>query len=272
MTSTHTPVLSLLRGDGSVAYDVRGSGPLLVCVPGMGDLRASYRFLAPALADAGYRVVTMDLRGHGESDTSFDDYGDRATAGDIAALLEELGEPAVLVGSSMSAGSAVLVAAEHPELVRGLVLVGPFVRTPPTTMVMKAMFRVLMATPWAAASWRSYLPTLYAGRRPADFEDYRAALVAAIRRPGHARAFSLTTRTSHDEPAAALPRVTASALVVMGELDPDFPDPAVEASWVGEQLSAEVLMVPEAGHYPHSQRPELVAPAVVRFLAGLPHA
>jgi pimeloyl-ACP methyl ester carboxylesterase len=54
--------------------------------------------------------------------------------------------------------------------------------------------------------------------------------------------------------------------VVMGELDPDFPKAAEEAAWIGQQLDAEVLMVPEAGHYPQSQQPELVNPAVVTFL------
>src|ERR1700690_3126519 len=118
----------LSRPDGRVAYDVAGHGPLVVLVPGMGDLRGAYRFLAPALRDAGYRVACTDLRGHGESDASFGSYGDRETAGDVAALIDELGGPAVVVGNSMGAAAAVLTAAERPELLRGLVLVGPFVR------------------------------------------------------------------------------------------------------------------------------------------------
>ena len=75
----------------------------------MGDLRSSYRFLAPALVAAGYRVAGTDLRGHGDSDTSFTSYGDVDTAGDVAALIDELGGPAVIVGNSMGAGAAVLV-------------------------------------------------------------------------------------------------------------------------------------------------------------------
>jgi len=46
----------ITRPEGRVAYDVAGRGPLLVLVPGMGDLRGSYRFLAPALRQAGYRL------------------------------------------------------------------------------------------------------------------------------------------------------------------------------------------------------------------------
>jgi len=52
---------------GRIAYDVTGSGPLVVLPPGIGVRRQAYRFLAPVLAQAGYRVATADLRGHGES-------------------------------------------------------------------------------------------------------------------------------------------------------------------------------------------------------------
>ena len=88
--SIHPATQHLAVSGGTIAFDERGSGPLLLLVPGMGDLRFTYRFLAPALAAAGYRVVTTDLRGHGDSSVGFDSYGDEATASDIAALLRQL--------------------------------------------------------------------------------------------------------------------------------------------------------------------------------------
>jgi pimeloyl-ACP methyl ester carboxylesterase len=121
----------LARPGGRIGYDVAGEGPLVVLVPGMGDLRAGYRFLAPALRAAGYRVACTDLRRHGDSDPAFPSYGDEDTAGDVIALIGELGGPAVVVGNSMGAGAAVLAAAGRPDLVPGLVLVGPFVAHDP---------------------------------------------------------------------------------------------------------------------------------------------
>jgi hypothetical protein len=50
---------------GRIAYDVTGQGPLAVLSHGIGDHRQVYRFLAPRLAQAGYRVAAADLRGHG---------------------------------------------------------------------------------------------------------------------------------------------------------------------------------------------------------------
>jgi pimeloyl-ACP methyl ester carboxylesterase len=261
----------LTRPEGRIGYDVAGDGPLVVLVPGMGDLRAAYRFLAPALREAGYRVACSDLRGHGDSDATFTSYGDEETAADVIALIEELGGPAVVVGNSMAAGSGVLAAAQRPELVAGLVLVGPFVRNPAASTLQRVLLRAALAPLWAAISWKSYLPKLYAGRRPADFGEYRGQVVASIRRPGYARAFSLTTRTSHAPAEARLADVAAPALVVMGEQDPDFPSPRAEADWIAGALRAEVVMVPEAGHYPQSQRPDLTTAAVLRFLNTVHH-
>jgi pimeloyl-ACP methyl ester carboxylesterase len=168
----------------------------------------------------------------------------------------------------MAAGSAVLAAARRPELVSGLVLVGPFVRDAAVGAGRHALLRVAMAPPWAALSWKSYLPKLYAGRRPADFAEYRDQVVASLRRPGYARAFSLTTRTSHMAAQARLADVTAPVLVTMGQQDPDFPDPAGEAAWIAQtMMHAQVVMVPEAGHYPQSQRPDITTAAILRFLA-----
>src|SRR5579871_913402 len=102
--SSIPPVSYLSRPEGRIGYDVGGDGPLVVLVPGMGDLRAGYRFLAPALRAAGYRVACTDLRGHGDSDATFTSYGDEETAADVIALIEVLGGSGVVVGNSMGAG------------------------------------------------------------------------------------------------------------------------------------------------------------------------
>nr|WP_281070183.1 alpha/beta hydrolase [Paeniglutamicibacter psychrophenolicus] len=254
---------------GKIAYDVQGSGPLVLLVPGMGELRSTYRFLVPALVAAGYTVATTDLRGHGDSDATFPGYGDVETAGDIEGLLRELDRPAVVVGNSMGAGAAVIVAAEHPELVSGLVLIGPFVRQPSTSALKNLLFRILMARPWAAAAWKAYMPVLHAGTKPADFAEYRQAAIASMKRPGHERAFSLTTRTDHVRAGECLANVDSPTLVVMGAKDPDFKSPEAEADWIARTLRGSVVMVPDAGRYPQSQQPGITAAAITNFLGTL---
>lgn len=261
--STEASVIS--RPGGAVAYEVSGDGPLIVCVPGIGELRSSYRFVAPILVAEGYRVALMDLRGTGDSSAGFDVYGDEATAGDVIALIEKLGSPAIIVGNSLGGGAAILVAAQRPELVSGLVLVGAYARDPKISRVTRIGLQIMAAGPWLAAAWNAYVPKLYAGRKPADFTQYREAMHAAMKQPGHAKAFSVVVRASHRAAEAALPAVTAPTLVVMGELDPDWPSPNVEARWIADHLNGDLLMVPDCGHYPQAQQPEVVGRAISAF-------
>lgn len=256
----------LQRPEGQLAYDIDGDGPLVVCLPGMGDLRSTYRFLVPALVESGYRVACLDLRGHGDSDATFSSYDDEALASDAVALIEELGGPAYVVGNSMGGAAAAIVAGDRPDLVEGVVLLGAFLREPQVSGFMKALTRVLLWPPWVRLTWKSYLPKLYAGTKPTDFAAHRDAMIEAMGAPGKAKAFSITARTSHKPVEERLSRIKAPSLFVMGSVDPDFSDPEGEAQWAASAIGSEVLMVDGVGHYPQSQAPDVINPAIVRFL------
>ena len=269
MNVAHASTAHLSRPGGRIAYDVTGEGRLVICIPGMGDVRSVYRFLGPTLAEAGFRVATMDLRGHGDSDTTFDAYDDVAAATDVLALAQDLGGPTILVGNSMGAGAACWAAAEQPDLVVGLVLLGPFVRQGKADPFGTLLFRAALLRPWGNAAWKAYFRTLYPTRRDAEFDAHFVEVAENLRMPGHWDAFHATTHTSHAPVEARLGEVLAPTLVVMGEKDPDFPDPFAEARWVAERLHGEILMVPDAGHYPQAEFPDVVSPAVVEFVRRL---
>ncbi|WP_326561893.1 alpha/beta fold hydrolase [Micromonospora sp. NBC_01796] len=254
------------RGEGRIAYTVRGEGPLVICLPGMGELRSVYRFTEPVLVDAGYRVAVLDLRGHGDSDDGFRDHDDEALASDALALVDHLGGPAFLVGNSMGGSAAILAAAAEPTKVTGLALLGAFVRDPKLNPVMGLAMRLLLLKPWGPAAWRMYLKTLYPGRPPADQAEHLAEVAASFRRGDHWRSFVKTTKLSHAVVEGRLDAVRAPALVVMGEKDPDFTDPAGEARYTAERLGGELMLVPNSGHYPMTEYPELVNPALVAFV------
>src|SRR5450755_3634956 len=95
---------------GRIAYDVIGDGPLVVLSPGMADTRSTYRFLAPLIANAGYRVASVDLRGHGGSSAGWGSYSHADTAGDLIEVIRKLGGRAVIVGQSFSGGAATIAA------------------------------------------------------------------------------------------------------------------------------------------------------------------
>ena len=260
------------RPDGRIAFDDRGSGPVVVMVPGLGDVRAEYRFLAAKLVEAGYRAVTMDLRGHGRSSTGWPDHGCAAIGSDVVALVAHLDAgPAVLIGTARGAGAVAAAAAAAPEMTAALVLIGPFVRTiPPKSrlkgILQKAMIRIALAGPWAPGVWGSYYVSLYPTAKPADLDDYRSALVKNLGEPGRLAALKAMLAAGRDDIEPRLSEVRAPTLVVMGSKDPDFADPAAEAETVARLLRGTVTMIEGAGHYPHAEMPETTASAVLAFL------
>lgn len=259
----------LFHQDGHIAYDDQGSGPLVVCVPSMGDLRTEYRFLAPQLISAGYRVVTMDVRGHGESSTVWGDFSVAGIGADITALIDELrAGPAILIGTSMAAGAAVWTAAENPQGVAGLVLIGPFVRGE-TNWQSRLMYRVLFTRPWGPAVWLKYYAGLYPSRKPEDFDHYCSALRANLKQKGRMEALQQMLVASKSASEVHLPQVDQPALVLMGSRDPDFKDPGGEAGWVAQQLKADCHLISGAGHYPHAEMPDVAGPMILDFIRSV---
>lgn len=259
------------RTEGRIAYDDTGSGPLIVCAPSLGDLRAEYRLIAPQLVDAGFRVVTTDLRGHGESSPTWSDYSVAALGRDLVALIRSMDAgPAVIFGTSMSAAAAIWAAVEAPELVSALILAGPAVRgeVSPTN---QRLYKTLFARPWGAAMWMWYFNTLYPTRKPDDFEAYRIALRANLSEPGRMQALKNLMLEPKTPAETRMAQVNAPVLVLMGSLDPDFKDPnsEAEARWVAESLKGRYAMIDGAGHYPHAEMPDITAPIILEFLQNV---
>ena len=268
---------------GQIAYDVTGSGPLVVLSHGIGDHRQVYRFLAPQLAQAGYRVVSADLRGHGESSmgwksvTGTDAITRTDVAGDLLGLIRHLGGPAIIVGHSISGGAATIAAAEQPDLVSGIVELNPFTKTQKVKVGDLVRIRRYRQGLSRLAGlqlfhslrfWMRYLDVAYP-TKPADYAEYMAALAAKLREPGRMAEFMKTGKSTPADAAAQLPNITVPALVIMGPLDPDFADPRAEGDAIVAAMPSgqgTVAMVEGAGHYPHAQSPDQVAALIVPFL------
>lgn len=250
---------------GRLAYDVTGEGPLVVCVPGLGDVRGVYRFLTPALVEAGYRVATVDVRGHGETTADWPDYTLTGVGADILALIRHLDAgPAIVVGESMAAAAAIWAAAEAPSEVAGLLLMGPATRDATLNPVMRAAAWLVGRVP---ALWLSYLSSLYPTRKPSDWPAYKKALSANLREPGRMAALRGLIAAPKAPARARIGEVHAPTLVVMGTKDADFTDPAAEAQALAGELSGEVALIEGAGHYPQAEFPAETIAAVLPFLA-----
>ncbi len=257
------------RLEGKLAYDDSGGdGDLVIMEPGMGALRSEYRYLAPVLIEAGYRVVTVDLRGQGESSVGWSEYTVAASGSDILALIDHFDSgPAHVIGTSFSPGAIVWAAVERPEAFHSLVLIGPWVRDASAGFVQNLMTTVLLNGPWKVQGWAMFYKTLYPTQKPADFDDYMDKLVTNFAEPGRFEALKGLGFGSKSASAERIAQVQVPALVVMGTKDPDWPEPEAEAHWIVDQLSAELLLVEGAGHYPQTEMPDKVSPVILDFLA-----
>ena len=261
---------------GRIACDVDGSGPLVVLSHGIGDRRQAYRFLAPMLAQAGYRVASADLRGHGESSMGWASITRTDVAGDLVTLIGHLGGPAVIAGHSISGGAATIAAATRPEQVSGIIEINPFTRKVQYSLggllrirrYRRCVFLLTGTRVFRSLGlWLRYLNLAYPAK-PADYAGYMTALAAKLREPGRMAEFMKTFNSPADADAQ-LPNVRCPALVIMGTLDPDFADPQAEGDAIVAAMPAgagTAAMVDGAGHYPHAQSPDAVAELVIPFL------
>ncbi|QLY30694.1 alpha/beta hydrolase [Nocardia huaxiensis] len=268
---------------GQIAYEVAGTGPLVVLSHGIGDHRQVFRFLAPQLVAAGYRVASADMRGHGESSMNWTSHdGSQAisrtdVAGDLLALIRHLGGPAVIIGHSLSGGAATIAAAQSPDLVTGVIELGPFTKTQKLAMgafftnkrYSKGMTRLLGTMIFKSLGiWMKYLDVAYP-IKPADYPEYMAALSEKLQEPGRFAEFMKTGKSTPADAEAQLPNLHRPALIIMGALDPDFADPLAEAEAAVALMPAgigSVALVEGAGHYPHAENPDRVAELTLAFL------
>jgi pimeloyl-ACP methyl ester carboxylesterase len=109
-----------------LAYELQGHGTPILFLPGTGMVKEAWLGgPAPALADAGYQVVLVDNRGVGGSDAPPAPYAVADLAADTAGLIEQLGIGRCrLAGYSFGGFVAEHLAAERPDLVRAVALLG----------------------------------------------------------------------------------------------------------------------------------------------------
>ncbi|MEU8262951.1 alpha/beta hydrolase [Micromonospora sp. NPDC048999] len=262
---------------GTIAYEVTGTGPLVVLAHGMGDSRASYRFVVPQLVAAGYRVAAVDLRGCGDSSAEWPSYTRTDIAGDLIALVRHLGGPAVLVGHSVSGGAVTIAAAQAPELIEGIIELGPFTRKQSIRLgdlrvkrYRSGMTRLLMTAILGSVKWwHSYLDVAFPGRKPDDWAEQLRRMAAMLGEPGRMKAMQRMGQSAPTDAGAQLGNVRCPALIVEGSLDPDWADPRAEGEAIVAAMPAgigKVEVIEGAGHYPHTQFPDETVALLLPFL------
>ena len=245
-------------------YARAGEGAPLLLLHGWGNSGLTLEPLAAALGDLRQTIVP-DLPGFGRSERPKQPQGwdTAAYAAWTLALLDKLDLQRVdLLGHSHGGRIAIYLAANHPERVGKLILVGAAglpQYAPPVARLGRAGRALLLRTMHRAAE-RGLLGAEggEAARSLSErfaSADYRAA---GAMRPTMARVLA-------DDLTALLPRIVAPALLIWGAHDDETP---LELGLRMERLirGARLLAVPDAGHHVFNDRPEVVGGAIRAFL------
>lgn len=255
-----------------------GDGLPLVILHGLFGSGRNWGAIAKRLAARGWRVITPDLRNHGDS--PWDDTMDTpAMAGDIRALLDEVApdESAVVAGHSMGGKAAMWLALSHPDRVRGLIAVD--VAPVAYRHDLADLARALLDLPLDRVNRRVDADTLLAdvipepglrqfllqnlvlpGPDDADGPRWRANLRVLADRMGEIAGWP-------DPPAGC--RFDGPTLVLSGGAS-DYVRPEHHAGVRALFPAARFAVVEGAGHWVHAQAPDATVSEIAGFLDALP--
>jgi len=263
-----------VAGDGvSLRGDDEGEGPAILMLHGLSATRRYVVHGSTALERDGYRVITYDARGHGESSPAPapDDYRYAQLADDALRVLDDRGvAQAALVGMSMGAAVAAAVALGHPDRVMALVAVTPAHLGVPTREPAR----------WdrLAAGLEDSGPDGFVqaygdpGVDPSSLELIRTVMRQRMARHAHpdavAAALRCTPRGAAFDGEQALAAITCPTLVLgsRDRLDPEHPLRTAE-TWAGIIPGAE-LVVEDDSESPLAWRGGTLSRVIAGFLAG----
>lgn len=251
--------------DIEIHYELHGDrGPVVLLVHGLGSSLRDWEYQVTDLA-ARYRVLTIDLRGHGKTSRK----GPITMAGfaaDLRELLVALGiRSAYVIGISLGASVAFQIAVDYPELVDGLVIIngspeGPSTENPAHVTELEWRIRAvreqgmrgigrLLAERLLPAPEHEAMRAVFVERWAENDPELYLACVLAI-----------TNWSARDR----LSSLTAPCLVVSG--DQDYTPVSFKEEYLRELPSAELVIIADSRHMTTHDQPRALNSAVLRFL------
>ena len=253
-----------------IAFSDDGTGQPVVFVHGFPLNRTMWQPQVAALSST-FRIVTVDLRGHGDSDAPLWRYRIDDFVDDILAVLDDLRLPRVsLVGLSMGGYVALALARLYPDRLSGLVLSDTRAQAD-TPEGRQGRFHLAQAAHerGAGAVADTMLPKLLSAKT----RDSRPDLVAQVRTMiEHMRlggiVGDLMAMADRPDSVPLLETLDCPTLVIVGADDQTTPLP--DARLMAERIpGARLEIIPEAGHLPNLEQPDGFNGCLDRFLRGL---
>ena len=290
MAATDTENLSFKHGALTFSARAMGDGPIVLCLHGFPDNAGSYRHQLSALAEAGYRAISLTLRGYEPSSIPADgDYTMETISTDILAVIDNLDTGAVhLVGHDWGAAVAYVAVAAAPERFKSLTVMavphaGRFaregLRIPKQLRLSWYMgfFNIPWLSDWVVSRhdyrfirwlWREWSPSWQP--EPGVLEG----VISTLSQPGVRSAAlgyyraALSIKALLVSAEAAHYAVPVPTLALSGERDGCIASDVFERLTVADDFPQGVTFhrVVGAGHFLHQEKPEVVNPLLLGWL------
>ena len=290
MAVTDTELLTFQNGLLTFSAQAMGDGPIVLCLHGFPDNAGSFRHQLPVLAEAGYRAISLTLRGYEPRSIPTDgDYTIETVATDILAVIDSLNAgPVHLIGHDWGAAVAYVAAAAAPERFRSLTVMavphaGRFARDGlriPRQLRLSwymGLFNIPWLSDWIVSRrdyrfirwlWRDWSPSWQPepgvlegvistlsqpGVRSAALGYYRAALSI--------KALLVSVEEAHYS-------VPVPTLALSGERDGCIASDVFEELMVAQDFPQGLTFsrIPQAGHFLHQEQPGRVNRKIVDWL------
>ena len=244
------------------AYTGDPSGTPVILLHGYGDSWFSFSRLLPLL-DKKYRVYIPDQRGYGESDRPVGGYALQQFAADVVAFMDAMNvKEAAIVGHSMGSFIAQHVAAEAPQRVSRLVLIGSATKI--RNNVVSDLNREISALtdPLPEKFVRDFQASV--SYRPVPAEFFEGIVKESMKSPARVWREVMTEMLSPDSDVE-LKKIKNPTLIIWGDKENIFP--RSEQDMLAASLRNSVLKVyPDIGHAPVWECPEQVAKDLQEFI------
>jgi pimeloyl-ACP methyl ester carboxylesterase len=272
-------------GDYQTYYERLGrdSGEPVLMIHGIGGGSSvfQYRSTAPAVAKAGYNVYAIDLLGFGRSSRPAIRYTQDLLVGQIVSFLETIiQKPTVIVANSLTAAYSVRIAAERPDLVKALVLIGPtgferlsrpqnqdrinFFNTL-SGLLGKVLFAVITTNNWQ----KYFLLDAYQGE-----ESFTPEVLATYDQNLKAEnaewvIYSFISGNLDQDIKSFWRELTLPTLLTWGKKDSNFLRFTDAEDFVAARPDVSFVTFENSKLLPNEDEPELFNEAVIEFLRGL---
>jgi pimeloyl-ACP methyl ester carboxylesterase len=255
-----------------LAYDDYGPGPVVVLLHGFPLTRKMWSAQKTSVGSM-YRIIAPDLRGHGDSAAPEGVYTMELMASDVIELLDalQITEPVVLGGHSMGGYVALALIARYPQRFRALMLMDTrsAADSPDAARNREELARAVESTGDTSHVVAAMLPKLFSEDTRTNHADLIPPIRTAMQQTS-ARSVAGALRGMAQRPdrTAELGSITVPTLILVGAHDAITP--VAEAETMATALpSAQLAIIPGAGHLAPLENAEAANRAILDFLSGL---